>query len=163
MDDLCRTPGILAGHKLQQSHHKPPIAIDWSDALPQRRGTVPGFDGIHLEESYVLDISQFNGELRFDLELALSEGHPSYRQPDPGERYYYRPAVLAFAGHSTVQWVERTAVVYTGDDGVAVDQGTIDSFRYSGGTYELRGEWGQIRVRGGNCRLVLGRTASATS
>ncbi len=57
---------------------------------------LPGLEQVYLEESWVLGIEVDQQLAAFQLELVLTEDHPRYQPPRPGEQYCYAPARLVF-------------------------------------------------------------------
>lgn len=115
---------------------------------------LPGLAGYYFEDSYVLGITEDESRLAFALELVLTEDHPGYQPPKPGEMYCYRRGTLTFSGYQQLEWLERTSAAYTDVTG-EIDHGNIDTFVRADGTYELAGDWGRVRVTGGRYDLVL--------
>lgn len=56
----------------------------------------PQLDGVYLEDSFVLGISEIAGELSFKLEAVLTPQHPNYHEPLPGTQYCYADGELLF-------------------------------------------------------------------
>lgn len=102
--------------------------------------------GLYLEDSFVLEMSQTPGEVRFTLDAVLTRQHPAYRDALPGEQYCYARGHLIFAAVTEVHWCSRSGKWYT-DAAGEVDLGNIDSFTNIGGEFALEGDWGEIRIR----------------
>ncbi|WP_094025494.1 hypothetical protein [Nocardia cerradoensis] len=105
----------------------------------------PALAEVYLEDSYVLQISDTSGSVRFVLDAVLKPGHPAYREPLPGEEYCYVRAELVFVDVSKTDWISRSSQTYrdaTGEE----DLGNIDSFVNSGAFYELEGDWGKVHI-----------------
>lgn len=49
-----------------------------------------GFEAVYLEDSFVLGVTATPGLLVVDLDVVLTEDHPSYTPPPPEEHYCYR-------------------------------------------------------------------------
>jgi hypothetical protein len=107
--------------------------------------SVPVLQEIYLEDSYVLDVTESAGELRFDLDAVLTEAHPRWTHPKPGEQYCYLRLSLVFAGPRRVDWLRRTMRPARDASG-EVDYGNIDSLTRDGKVYELTGDWGHVLV-----------------
>jgi hypothetical protein len=72
-------------------------------------------------------VYESDGSLSFDLEAVLTEGHPQWNQPKPGEVYCYQRLALIFQNVRGVEWIERgmrPATDATGEH----DWGNIDTF-----------------------------------
>lgn len=110
---------------------------------------LPGFEGVYLEDSFVLAIREDMNRLEFDLEIVLRESHPRYHPPKQGEQYYYEKTTLVFSGVSSKVWTRRSIVAVVDANG-ETDYGNIDRFELlPSGEYDVEGEWGQVRVRSG--------------
>lgn len=103
----------------------------------------PALAGVHLEDSFVLDISDTADSLTFSLDAVLRPCHPRYRDPRLGEQYCYRHADLVFENVSRLDWITRTGRSFTDATGEA-DLGNIDSLTHNGNHYELTGDWGEV-------------------
>ena len=116
--------------------------------------SLPGFEHVYLEDSYVLAILASLAYLRFDMDVVLCPGHPAYSAPRDGEQYCYRNGRLEFEGIQSVEWIElriRPSIDASGD----VDFGNIDLFTHESGRFELTGDWGSVRIVSQIPRLVL--------
>ncbi|WP_235659473.1 hypothetical protein, partial [Mycobacteroides abscessus] len=105
----------------------------------------PQLDGVYLEDSFVLGISEIAGELSFKLEAVLTPQHPNYHEPLPGNQYCYADGELLFADATSIDWVRRSANSYI-DAAGEEDLGNIDSLTDDGGTYTVEGDWGEVRI-----------------
>jgi hypothetical protein len=106
---------------------------------------LPGFSGIYLEDSYVLDIVQSSDALVFKMEFVLREEHELYSPPKAGEQYCYKRGRLVFPNARNITWLRRTMNPIKDATG-SIDYGNIDSFYVSEGRYHLEGEWGAVVV-----------------
>jgi hypothetical protein len=105
---------------------------------------IAGLEDVRLEDSWVLGVYESDASLSFDLETVLTERHPEWEPPKPGEMYCYRRTALIFPNVRGVEWVERgtrPATDATGEE----DWGHIDTFTAEDGRYELTGDWGRVR------------------
>jgi hypothetical protein len=119
---------------------------------PRPYHDLPGLEHIYLEDSYVLRVHWAESSLTFWLEAVLTEGHPDYTPPKPGEQYCYRRCRLSFFQPDDVRW-EALDTLAAVDAAGGLDLGNIDSFQELGGQYYLEGGWGNVIVTGG--RLVV--------
>ncbi|HLW95859.1 MAG TPA: hypothetical protein VKS25_10805, partial [Solirubrobacteraceae bacterium] len=69
--------------------------------------TIPALRDIYLEDSYVLAIHESEGELRIDLDAVLTENHPQWTPPKPGEPYCFRRIRLIFERPRRVEWIRK--------------------------------------------------------
>jgi hypothetical protein len=101
--------------------------------------------GVYLEDSYVLSITEEPAKLVFVMLLVLTEQHPAYRPPAAGEQYCYRRGAISFEEVTGVSWLSRIMRPILDVDG-EVDYGNIDALYRTDGRYELEGEWGSLNV-----------------
>lgn len=102
-----------------------------------------GFEHVHLENSFVLDIQASPGRLRLDVEVVLAPGHPDHRPPAPDELNCYARATIDFPNLRTLTWTGQgtpPAVDASGE----TDYGGIDTFFWDGTSFHLEGDWGVI-------------------
>lgn len=125
-----------------------------SGRRPVRVGTVwrvsnywelPGLADLHLEDSWVREVSVSEGAVAFILDLVLREGHPSWRPPMPGERHCYRRSILRFdEAHAIV--VRPSGLPPAIDANGETDLGHIDVMTLDDDGYHLEGDWGTVVV-----------------
>lgn len=107
--------------------------------------SIPGFDSLYLEDSWVLDITARPGVLEFVVDLVLRESHPRYEAPKAGEGYCYRRGVLRFRGVSSLMWQGQgtvPAIDATGEQ----DYGSVDVLTVTDDVYTVEGDFGRIVV-----------------
>ena len=98
-----------------------------------------------LEESFVLGITAIPGEVRFELDLVLTPGHPDYVPLKPAEQYCFRRGFLVFKGVTRLLWSHLgnpPAIDASGE----VDYGQIDSFEWDDSGSLLEGSWGRMEI-----------------
>jgi hypothetical protein len=118
---------------------------------------LPGFQHLYLEDGYVLGLEESADELVFLVEFVLTEAHPVYQPPRPGEQYCHRKGRIRFYGINAVEWLRRDFKPNTDRDG-SIDYGNIDSFLSSGNVHDLEGEWGEVRITARNVEANLDET-----
>jgi hypothetical protein len=121
--------------------------------------TLPGFESVVLEESYVLDVVARPGEVEVPLDLVVLPGHASFSGPADGDRFCYRRATIRFVSVSELSWKQqgrKPAVDSSGE----LDWGSIDFFGQIEGEWRLDGDWGEIRVKAGSVQLRMIETES---
>lgn len=107
--------------------------------------TVPGFDDLYLEDSWVLSIRSSESTLVIEVDLVLRESHPEYRPPRPGEQYCYRRGRISFNNVTSISWTKRGAPPAV--DGLGEqDLGSFDEFWVDGGGSRISGDFGVIVV-----------------
>ncbi|GGU67096.1 hypothetical protein [Lentzea flava] len=108
----------------------------------------------YLEDSWVLDITARPGLVVISIEVVLLPEHPDHHAPLPGERYCYRRGELRFEGVSALHWTGQ-GLPPARDASGELDYGGVDSFELDGGSYCLRGNFGEISVQADSSRMVL--------
>lgn len=106
---------------------------------------VGALSSVYLEDSYVLDIAEAPGELRFKMEVVLTEQHPAYRPPKPGEQYCYADGWLVLPSVTRTEWESRSTQRYTDATGEE-DLGNIDFLERRDDHWWIGGDWGEVRV-----------------
>jgi len=104
----------------------------------------PGFENIYLEDSYVLGIKAQGSVVEILIEAVLTENHPLYTPPLPGEQYCYRKMTIKFPQPQQYTLVNKMRAI-SGIDG-SIDYGNIEEFSRNDKEYYLRGEWGEITI-----------------
>lgn len=106
---------------------------------------IPDLQHIYLEDSYVLNVKEYESRLVFLLEAVLTEQHPQYLLPAADEYYCYRRATLVFPATKRVIWLEKHFKPYR-DTSDHVDYGNIDIFYAQDDVYHLEGDWGRVVI-----------------
>lgn len=119
-----------------------------------------GLEHVYLEDSYVLDIQSSPSSVEFSLSVVLTEQHPLYSSPRPGEQYCYRNGLLRFSNVDRVEWLEKSMIPSTDATG-AVDYGNIDEFYLTDKHYYLSGDWGRLKIRSSPPSLEIQNAAPA--
>ena len=113
-----------------------------------------GLGEVYLEDSFVLDIEESAGELRFRMEIVLREGHPAFKDPPALEQYCFAPGTLVFHGTKDILWSERNEVKSVDAAGES-DLGNIDQLYLEEGRYHLKGDWGVVMLSAEAVELLL--------
>ncbi|PYE32811.1 hypothetical protein DFP83_105119 [Idiomarina fontislapidosi] len=101
---------------------------------------------LYLEDSFVLSIDEFEGEIVFSMDFVLNENHPLYSEPSSEENYCYRKGKIKFTEPKVVRWIKRNENRTTDING-EVDFGNIDTFIKSDDEkYVLSGDWGKLEI-----------------
>ncbi len=111
------------------------------------------FNGIYLEDSFVLGIVESSGELCFLVEFVLMECHPYYSRPAKDEIYCYKKGRIVFRGLRSVRWLHRYCTPFIDKNGED-DYGNIDYFTLSDKRYRLGGHWGELVISSSDLLLV---------
>ena len=105
----------------------------------------PVLDQVYLEDSWVLSVREVATGLVFEVDAVMTERHPAYRGPLPGERYDYRKVELTVVGTRAVYEPSGAAPASSGDG--QLDYGNIDAWYVDGeGWSHLEGDWGTAEV-----------------
>lgn len=105
----------------------------------------PGFENVYLEDSYVLSFNKTDSSVEIPIEAVLTETHPLYAPPLPGEQYCYRQMTIRFFLPQTYNFVLKKMTPIRDPDG-SIDYGNIDEFFLENGKYYLNGEWGDLTI-----------------
>jgi hypothetical protein len=123
-------------------------ASDWTELTE--------FDGVDLSESYVLGWQLGLAELVFELDVALTPDHPSFRPPRADERTCWVRGRLRFPGASSVQGLrEQSGVVGATDATGARDYGSIDEFSWADGQAHIGGEFADVTLPSSRPHITL--------
>ncbi len=108
---------------------------------------------VYLEGSWVLALWPSDNMLAFDLDAVLTQEHPEYRGPAPGEHYDYRRARLTLQGQVSCAL---SGAQPARDASGTEDLGNIDSWTLAdAGVSLLAGDWGEARVLDARVEFVL--------
>ncbi len=112
---------------------------------PLNYDALPGLEDVLLEDSFVREIAEEPGALRFTLMAALGLSHPFFQPPPSNVRHCFVPATLCFY-EAVWRWHERSTLRFTDAIG-AVDLGNIDAFTAPPeGGYRVGGDFGTIEI-----------------
>lgn len=109
---------------------------------------------VYLEDSFVLNITESDNEIEYEIEFVLTENHPLYSAPLNTEVYCYKKGVLLFRGVSSVIWESRSENQFV-DKNDEIDYGNIDCFTFSGQNFNLSGDWGVISFKANSVDIIL--------
>lgn len=115
---------------------------------------LPQFVGVYLEDSFVRSISIKPDGVDFGLEFVLNKKHPCYVEPTQGEQYCYKNGSLIFSGFESFEWLDRSDKQFTDANG-EIDFGNIDFLTSTENEYEIGGDWGHIKIKGGKLDLHI--------
>ena len=122
---------------------------------------IKAFEDILLEDTFVFSWHHSSESLVFDVLASLLQSHPDAVAPGSGDWACYRPALIEFAGVSSVSGLlPQEAVHATRDADGSVDYGCIDEISLIGpGSYRIAGEFGVVTVAADRVSLVIGGAA----
>ncbi|WP_144445624.1 hypothetical protein [Inquilinus limosus] len=107
--------------------------------------SLPGFEHLYLEDSFVLGLIEGEQDLQFSMEFVLTRDHPDYHPPHKNERHCYRSGYILFEGIKSKQWLRRVFKPFHDPSGQK-DYGNIDAFLCGSSGYFLEGDWGELRI-----------------
>jgi len=113
-----------------------------------------GLSDLVLEESFVLGITASPAQVVLDVEFVLTTSHPAYAPPPPDENESYRRGQIRFIAVRRLIWDLQGATPAADATG-EIDYGHIDDFRWDGETFELEGDWGQLRIEAGSVEVEV--------
>jgi len=108
---------------------------------------LPGFEHLHLEDSWVLAIANDAEGVRLDLEAVMTDEPPRWKPPNAGEQYSYLRVAIVFSPATAVE-LELSGRPPATDATGETDFGNIDSFRWIADRFELEGDCGRPRAQG---------------
>ena len=107
---------------------------------------LPGFDGYYLEDGWVRGVYPGSLQLAIEVDAVLTERHPDFGPPKPGEMYRYLRIAIRFPNVRRVDWIQPLNLHGNRDPDGSIDYGNIDFFNRSGDLSHLGGEWGEVSV-----------------
>ncbi|WP_330149770.1 hypothetical protein [Shewanella xiamenensis] len=114
------------------------------------------FKGIDLNDSFVLDWSYENNRLCFELEASIWAESKYYVEPKLNEYTCYRKATLQFVNTVSVTGLKtKSAVMSSIELDGSIDYGNIDTLQVVDGGFELTGDFGHIKISGGELRFDI--------
>ena len=114
------------------------------------------FKGIDLNDSFVLDWNYENNCVRFELDTSIWPDSKYYVEPKPNEYTCYRKAILQFVNTVAVSGLKpKSAVMSSTDPDGSIDYGNIHTLQVVDGGFELTGDFGNIKIFGGELRFEI--------
>ena len=104
----------------------------------------PGFENLDLENSNVLTIKA-KASVEILIEAILTENHPLYTPPLPGEKYCYREMTIKFFSPQSYNLILKKMTPIREPNG-SIDYGNIDELFWEDGKYYVNGEWGELTI-----------------
>ena len=114
------------------------------------------FKGIDLNDSFVLSWEQVSDQLSFELEVSVWPESDYYTSPNKGEYTCYRKGRLQFVDVESSSGLKPIESVRPAiDQDGSVDYGNIDSLQKTELGYELSGDFGTVKIVGGELRFEI--------
>jgi len=109
---------------------------------------------ILFSSSYLLALRIEPYFLELKMDFALTPEHPRYIAPGGREQECYARGRLLLQGFVNIEWTA-TGNIPSHDATGEVDFGTLDEFVQIGGFWQLSGDFGSMRLEGGNLAINL--------
>ena len=109
---------------------------------------------VYLEDSFVLGFSITQNLVSIDIDAVLTDSHPEFKPPIPGEQYCYLRGRLVFEGFDHAVFDFHSSSRSTDASG-EVDYGNIDTFVIEENKSIILGDWGRLEINSGEIRFEL--------
>ena len=114
------------------------------------------FNGVDLNDSFVLSWQESVDSLVFNLEASLWPESDHYSAPSKGEWTCYKPATLTFKGVSEVQGLKLMRdTPRSTDANEEVDFGNIDGLEQLETGFRIEGDFGEVAISGGRIQFEV--------
>jgi len=100
--------------------------------------------GVYLEDSYVLGIAVSGRQLRLSVLFALTDEHPAYTSPIPGEQHCYREGEIRWDQVQIVSSRGRSSFFITADPDGTFDLGSV-GYTCSDGVHHVATDWFNVQ------------------
>ncbi|MDG5501212.1 hypothetical protein [Marinobacter sp. BGYM27] len=124
------------------------MMMDWRE--------MPVFEGVDLNDSFILGWTQDGGRLAFYIEASIWPESKYYSTPKAGEYTCYRSAVLEFVRAIEITGLRPIELTPPSiDPDGSKDYGNIDLLVTSESGFSLAGDFGDVSIRGGELRFDI--------
>jgi hypothetical protein len=114
------------------------------------------FKGINLNDSFVLSWSLERSRLSIYIEASIWPESKYYSKPKKNEYTCYKKAVLSFVGVESIEGLKPIDTVHsTTDLDGTIDYGNIDSLLKTSSGFEIEGDFGSVRIKGGELKFEV--------
>ena len=118
--------------------------------------TLNSMEGIDLQDSFVLDWSENNSELVFQIEASVWPSSKHYVEPKESEYTCYKRASIRFFDFDSISGLRpKSEVVQSSDAKGEFDFGNIDSFSTTLSGFSIDGDFGNVLVTGGEVVFTI--------
>jgi hypothetical protein len=109
---------------------------------------ISSFHRLDLASSFIMSWTADGGELLFEVDFVLAEGHRDYREPPQGEWACFRRGTLKFPNARSIAGLRPMAEVRPAVDATSeIDYGHFDSFvEVRSGQFEVSGDFGVLQL-----------------
>lgn len=122
--------------------------IDWRE--------LKVFEGIDLNDSFILDWQSSEGRLLFSIEASIWPYSQHYEKPKENEYTCYKRAQLSFTNCKSVNGLKEVAHASSSTDlNGTVDYGNIETLTKTDTGFHLSGEFGNVQIQGGQLDLTI--------
>lgn len=111
-----------------------------------------GFEGIYLEDSFVLDIAIHFNTIILKMEFVLRDVHQFYCKPQNGEEYCYKTGNLIISPFTKMK-CELLPISRSIDAAGEVDFGNIDQLFIIDDIIYISGDWGSLEINAKNIQI----------
>ena len=121
------------------------------------RLNVSDLENIDFQNSFILDWRMEGSDLVFDIEACLTQDHPSYVTPKPGEAMCWALGRLVFDSPAGIHGLkDKKQVRSTTDQDGSRDYGEIEVLAMDAtGEWRMVGEFGEVTISGATISLTL--------
>jgi hypothetical protein len=117
---------------------------------------MPIFQGIDLNDSYVLSWELASSRLVFHLEVSIWPESKYYAPPKPNEYTCYRKGTLSFENLISLSGLQSmTETVSSTDSQGEIDFGNIDDLESTESGFSVYGDFGEVNIDGGELRFEV--------
>jgi len=110
--------------------------------------------GVYLEDSYVLGIAVSGRQLRLGVLFALTDDHPAYAAPIPGEQHCYREGEIRWDQVQIVSSRGRSSFFIAADPDGTFDLGSV-CYTRNEGVHHVETDWFDVQFTAGDMEVVL--------
>jgi len=117
---------------------------------------MPVFEGVDLNDSFILGWTHDGGKLAFYIEASIWPASQYYSTPKAGEYTCYRKATLEFVGCMEITGLHPIQLTPSSvDPDGSKDYGNIDSLVALESGFRVVGDFGDVSIRGGELRFEV--------
>ncbi|CAA0113597.1 Uncharacterised protein [Halioglobus japonicus] len=124
------------------------MSMDWNQ--------IELFNGIDLNDSFVLGWTHEDDQLSFELEASIWPASEYYSKPKDGEYTCYRKAALKFTSVKSINGLKPIELVpSTNDPDGSTDYGNIETLCQTENGFNLSGDFGSVNITGGELQFEV--------
>ena len=113
-------------------------------------------EGIDLQDSFVLDWSENNSELIFQIEASVWPTSKHYVEPKESEYTCYKKASIKFFDFETISGLKsKSEVIQSSDAAGELDYGNVASFSATSSGFSINGDFGNVLITGGEVVFTI--------